>query len=155
MGFSGIGSLENCMSIMEIEPAKILVAGSLINNAEAIKSQVESLGHLVIPARAMSLALFLAHKNLPDVIMCNSDLMDGSISDFLRELKVDDELASIPVLFIEDSTAAAKARSTVESLGVDQVLTAANVQEGLLERLEPYFIISQQQRHSRPDETTE
>lgn len=140
---------------MEIEPAKILVAGSLTSNTEVIKAQVESLGHLVIPARAMSLALFLAHKNLPDVIMCNSDLMDGSVIDFLRELKVDDELASIPVLFIEDATAPAKSRWQIESLGVDQVLSAANVQTGLLERLEPYFLLRQQQRQSRPDETTE
>lgn len=143
------------MNFIEIEPAKILVAGSLTNNTEAIKAQVESLGHLVIPARAMSLALFLAHKNLPDVIMCNSDLMDGSVLDFLRELKVDDELASIPVLFIEDSTAASKSRSQVESLGVDQILTAANVQTGLLERLEPYFLKRQKYRQSRPEETTE
>lgn len=141
------------LNLTDIEPAKIMVAGSLASESEVIKSQVESLGHLVIPARAMSLALFLAHKNLPDVIMCNSDLMDGTIFDFLRELKVDDELCGIPVLFIDDADDSAK--SKVDSLEVDQVLTPANVKCGLLERLEPYFLLRQQRRQLRPEETTE
>ncbi|MGH9552869.1 MAG: hypothetical protein ACRD3W_26045, partial [Terriglobales bacterium] len=72
--------------------ANIMVAGTSPGNVQLVKDAVESLDYQVIPAPAMSLALFLARKNMPELILCGPAMIDGDARSFLRELRADDEL---------------------------------------------------------------
>ena len=48
----------------------------------------------------MSLGLFLAQKNFPDLILCEAGLLEGDGYSLLESIKSDEELASIPVVFV-------------------------------------------------------
>lgn len=52
----------------------------------------------------MSLGLFLAQKNFPDLILCEAGLLEGDGFALLESLKSDEELASIPVVFVIDNS---------------------------------------------------
>lgn len=51
----------------------------------------------------MSLGLFLAQKNFPDLILCESNLLEGDGYALLETLKADEELGAIPVVFVVDN----------------------------------------------------
>lgn len=48
----------------------------------------------------MSLGLFLAQKNFPDLILCEATLLEGDGYALLETIKADDELGGIPVVFV-------------------------------------------------------
>lgn len=83
-----------------MEPINILVAGSNRANVDLAKVAYEGTGYQVIPASGFSLALFLAQKNYPDLIICDGKLTDGDGLAFLSELKNDPELSDIPFIFL-------------------------------------------------------
>lgn len=88
-----------------LEAINILVAGKNKANVDLARAAYENLGYQVIPAPGFSLALFLAQKNYPDLIICDSALTDGDGLAFLCELKNDPELSAIPVVFLADKEA--------------------------------------------------
>jgi len=61
------------------------------------------MGYNVILAPDFSLALFLAQKNLPDLIICTDKFTGGDGMTFLSEIKSDDQLAEIPFIFVLDT----------------------------------------------------
>ena len=90
-------SLGNSMATINI-----LVAGTSQTNVALAKEAYDGMDYQVIPAPGFSLALFLAQKNYPDLIICGSKLTDGDGLAFLKELKNDPELAAIPFIFLID-----------------------------------------------------
>lgn len=85
-----------------LEAINILVAGKNKANVDLAKEAYQNMGYQVIPAPGFSLALFLAQKNYPDLIICDGKLTDGDGLTFLSELKSDPELSAIPVVFLVD-----------------------------------------------------
>ena len=86
-----------------METPKLLIAGRSEQTLALVRQSVEQLGYQVVPAPTLSLALFLAHKNLPDIIISDLEMTDGDGLSFLREIRLDDELKEIPFLFCLDS----------------------------------------------------
>ena len=86
-----------------METPKVLIAGRSEQTLALVRQSVEQLGYQVVPAPTLSLALFLAHKNLPDIIISDLEMTDGDGLSFLREIRLDDELKEIPFLFCLDS----------------------------------------------------
>ena len=85
-----------------METPKLLIAGLSQQTLNLVRQAVEQLGYQVVPSPAMSLALFLAHKNLPDIIISDLQMRDGDGLSFLREIQQDEELRDIPFIFCFD-----------------------------------------------------
>ncbi len=85
-----------------METPKLLIAGLSQQTLNLVRQAVDQLGYQIVPAPAMSLALFLAHKNLPDIIISDLKMRDGDGLSFLCEIRQDDELRAIPFLFCLD-----------------------------------------------------
>lgn len=85
-----------------METPKLLVAGLSEQTINLARASVEQLGYQIVPCRAMSLALFLAHKNLPELIISDIVMTDGDGLSFLRELQQDEDLSAIPFILCPD-----------------------------------------------------
>ncbi|CAN5303627.1 N/A [soil metagenome] len=85
-----------------METPKLLIAGRSEQTLALVRQSVEQLGYQVVPSPTMSLALFLAHKNLPDLIISDLEMTDGDGFSFLREISLDEELREIPFLLCLD-----------------------------------------------------
>jgi CheY-like chemotaxis protein len=83
----------------------VLVAGKSDNNLSLARQVYDSLGYQVIPAHGLSLSLFLAQKNFPDLIIADCKFRDGDGMAFLAEIKADPELSPIPFVFVVDGPA--------------------------------------------------
>lgn len=134
---------------------KVLVAGANERLLSLTKSALTDPDSLVIPAPAMSLALFLAHKNLPDLIVSNFKMIDGDGWEFLKELKADDELKSIPFLFIADEKVDAGTCSNAINLGADAVLHHPLEAHQLRREIMPYINIRLAEKGERMPQTPE
>jgi two-component system, cell cycle sensor histidine kinase and response regulator CckA len=78
---------------------KLLIAARDRQKVEQVKQAFDHCDCQVIPAPSMSLALFLTQKNLPDLILADTDLTDGDGIKLLQELKSEPELRAIPFIF--------------------------------------------------------
>lgn len=85
-------------------------------NISLVKDLFDPSKYQFIPASSMSLGLFLAQKNFPDLILCEASLLEGDGFGLLESLKSDEELASIPVVFVIDES---------NHLGSDQIQGAS------------------------------
>ena len=85
-----------------METPKVLVAGLSQKSVALVRQSIEPLGYQMVTAQAMSVALFLAQKNLPDVIVSDLAMLDGDGIRFLNEVKIDSELTRIPFIFLVD-----------------------------------------------------
>lgn len=132
----------------------ILVAGSHLEYSELAREAFEDLDCQIIPATSLTLAVFLAQKNLPDVILCDFDMTDGDGWSFIGEIKADAELHNIPFLFIGpggDSAVSTKA----SKLGADAVLEFPLAASQLKREIMPYINIRMAEKGQRPPQTPE
>jgi CheY-like chemotaxis protein len=67
---------------------------------QSIKLSFENEDATTIRATSIALALFLARKNQPHLIICEPQLVDGKGLDLLEELSNEEELAQIPFAFL-------------------------------------------------------
>lgn len=81
---------------------KLLVAGNSQRTVSLARKAVEQLGYQIVTAPAMSVALFLAQKNLPEIIISDLNMLDGDGMTFLQELRIDEELIEVPFIFCVD-----------------------------------------------------
>lgn len=86
---------------MTITDVKILVVAADRAIVDAAKAAFDPMGYQVVPANGISLGLFLAQKNLPDLILCQPRLAEGDGHSFLAEIKLDAELVPIPFVFVD------------------------------------------------------
>jgi len=132
----------------------ILVAGSHSEYSDLARQAFEDLDCQIIPATSMTLAVFLAQKNLPDVILCDFDMTDGDGWSFIGEIKADAELQNIPFLFIapgEDSAVSTRA----SKLGADAVLGYPMEPSQLKREMIPYINIRLAEKEQRLPQTPE
>ena len=103
--------------------ARILYVEDNLSNLELVESILSrSPGIEVIPAMQGSLALELAARHDPDVVLLDLDLPDLGGEEVLRRLKADSRTESIPVIVLSaDATPAQLAR--MESEGIVAYLT--------------------------------
>ncbi len=73
-------------------------------------------------ASSCALALFLANKSLPDLVIAGEELTDGSFADLLSELKGDPELAPIPFVVVTKRQAYPGMRRQAIELGASDLI---------------------------------
>jgi DNA-binding response OmpR family regulator len=77
--------------------------------------------HLV-RSSTMSLALYLAQKNKPALIISDLTLADGDGASLIREVKADKELKAIPFVVLLEEDSPASLKQTLLSYGAAQVI---------------------------------
>ena len=135
--------------------ANILIASSAYEITDLVKEALESLDYQVIPAKAMSLALFLAQKNLPDLIILGATMMDGDPAAFMRELKSDLELKSVPTILLVHANQDIQALKESNFAGVDDVMWLPIEKHKLRDELLPYIKKRQSTKEKREPQTPE
>lgn len=122
--------------------------------SDLARQAFEDLDCQIIPATSMTLAVFLAQKNLPDVILSDLEMLDGDGWNFFAEIKADDELRTIPFVFIapeSNSTALERAAGC----GADAVLRYPLEASQLKRELVPYINIRLAEKGQRLPQTPE
>ena len=138
-----------------METPKILVAGLSKKSLALVRDAVEPLGYQVITAQAMSVALFLAQKNLPEVIISDFDMLDGDGITFLNEVKIDQELARIPFLFLVDKAFDEATEISAITRGARLICLNSIAGEELIGLLQPLIVERLSQKGKRPEHTPE
>lgn len=79
---------------------KILCAFKTDEIFEFVKLALQNLECELVKATSESLALFLAQKNFPCLVICEKELHGGSGLNLLSEMKAEKDLANIPFVFL-------------------------------------------------------
>jgi two-component system cell cycle response regulator len=97
--------------------ARILVVDNSPVNVYLARSIFEPHGYEVQSACGMGEALPLARRTRPDVILSDIHMLDGSGYDFIKAVKQDTDLRSIPFVFISSTSVDAEHQAMGLSLG--------------------------------------
>jgi CheY-like chemotaxis protein len=133
----------------------ILVAGKALANVNLIKEAVDHLDYQVIPAPSMSLALFLTHKNLPELVICDAEMVDGDPGTFLREMQSDEELRQIPFMLMTSGELDEKARRKLMTEGAALILCGQMSSAELFATIQPYIKARLERKEDRVTDTAE
>ncbi|HNB24140.1 MAG TPA: response regulator [Candidatus Melainabacteria bacterium] len=130
----------------------ILIASKDKRIGELTKEAVRSLDYNVVVAADLSLALYLANKNMPDLIVTDEELINGTGFDLLSELSTDEELGVIPILFIaKNGSDSQKARD----LGAKKVIVNPKTIDELFLELMPHLTVDEKSPKQRPEYSPE
>ncbi len=132
---------------------QILVAGESSTNVALAKRAFARRGYQIIPANEMTLALFLAQKNYPDLIISDSEFRAGDGMTFLKELKLDDELSPIPFVFLISENQSFEVDEAIE-YGA-QVIRHPVEDEVLVDLADPLITSYRQNKREREEQTPE
>lgn len=113
-------SVQSALSQSKV--ATMLVVDNLPVNIDLARSTFEPFGYEVIAAKGMQEALELAHKPIPDLILSDVNMADGSGYDFITAIKADPQLSAIPFVFITSTFLSANDRMKGLSLGAARFL---------------------------------
>lgn len=116
--------------------AKILVVDDHESNRKVILTLLRSRGHTVLEASQGEEALECTRSVTPDLVITDilMPLMDGY--EFVRQLRSDDTLKEIPVIFYTANYLEAEARNLALALGVSQVIRKPFEPEDVLKVVE-------------------
>ncbi len=79
---------------------KLLFAGKDMTSFQPLRAAFDREDVLIISAISLALAVFLARKNQPDLIICEQQLIDGDGLSFFYETRNEPELSAIPFAFL-------------------------------------------------------
>jgi CheY-like chemotaxis protein len=133
----------------------IMVAGKNSANVQLVKQAVDQMDYQVIPVTSMSLALFLAQKNLPELVLCDADLLDGDPLSFLKELQADNELRQIPFMLMTQKELSEADKKRLMSSGAALILPSDISPREFLTTVEPYIEARLARKEERMPETSE
>jgi DNA-binding response OmpR family regulator len=86
--------------VSEPAAASVLIIEDEAVSRHATIDLIESAGYRAVPARSLAEARALLQQEVPDVILLDVHLPDGSGVGFLAELKADDRTAQVPVVLV-------------------------------------------------------
>ncbi len=126
---------------------KLLLAGKQIADFEPIKQRFANEDVVLITASSMALAIFLARKNQPDLIISQEILVDSNGINFFHELKNEEELSKIPFVLIKDIPKSQKDNlemdtfknaidsGSIKFISIDEINSESQVKELILSLL--------------------
>jgi CheY-like chemotaxis protein len=83
---------------------KLLLVGKEKSVFQPIKDAFENDDVDIILATSIGLAIFLARKNQPNLIISQQELADSDAASFICELKNEQELARIPAVLLDSGS---------------------------------------------------
>jgi two-component system, cell cycle response regulator len=111
---------------------RILVVDNDPVNLILKRSILEPLGYAVMTAAGMAEALALARQSPPDLIISDVNMFNGSGFDFIRTVKSDPRLRSIPFIFVTSTSQDEVSRAEGLILGAARFLFRPLTPEALL-----------------------
>jgi DNA-binding response OmpR family regulator len=133
----------------------ILVAGKSSQNYDLVKRAFAAADINIVRAPTMSLSLFLAQKNLPFLIIADTDLIDGDATTFLYGLRNDADLKNVPVVFLTNTAVSSPTKRTLVESGATKILSGHQTLEQFQNEIAPFVRLQGKERMPQPDETTE
>jgi len=100
----------------------ILVVDNAPVNIELLRSIFEPFGYEIIAAQNIRDGLHLTRERRPDLIVSDLHMPGGDGFEFIREVKADPELSSIPFLFISSTVWRDKDRTDGLTLGAQKFI---------------------------------
>ena len=100
----------------------ILVVDDRPENLELATGIFAPSGYRVVTAQGMRAALARALESPPDLILSDVAMSDGSGYDFIRAVKADPRLSSIPFVFVTASMTSERERKKGLALGAERFL---------------------------------
>jgi CheY-like chemotaxis protein len=88
--------------------SKVLFAGKTLDAVDAVRPELLRRECEIITATSVSLAFYLANKNHPNLIVCNSEMSDGDGAELNEHLKSDPQLKDIPFVMLSEPVEPAK-----------------------------------------------
>jgi len=131
---------------------RILVVERDRSNLELIREILNPLGGEPIRATSVALGLFLAHKNMPDLILSEVSLAEGDGFDLIRAVKADPELVGIPFVFVCSDSRDDSLRTKGLALGAEKFLFHPLPSQELLDQIRPYLRERRQERAAESPE---
>src|SRR6185437_7614722 len=128
---------------------KVLVVDSTAITERLSRETLIPLGCQIITASSTALAVFLARKNFPSLII--NGVRDSEEVELPQEIRTDPDLAHIPVVVVADNKGKSMAPNVLAS-GAAKVLAQPISPERFFEELRPFLIESDD---DRPEETPE
>ncbi|CAM6000448.1 unnamed protein product [Sphagnum balticum] len=109
----------------------------------------------VVRATTVSLALFLAQKNLPLLTISEPSLLDGDVRVFLREMRADADLATIPFVVVCEQPITDEERAKLSQAGADKIISKSLSIHEFRKELAMLIRPATRQRILKDDESTE
>lgn len=100
----------------------VLVVAESSVNLDLASDVVRGCGHEVITAHDMPSALATARDRLPDLIVSDIGVADGSGFDLIKAVKADTRLRAIPFILLTSTTTSESERSKGLALGAQRCL---------------------------------
>ena len=116
--------------------ATLLVVDNSPPNLELMRSIFEPLGYEVITAGNAEAGIALARQAAPDLIISDVHMPGADGFDFIRMVKADSELNSIPFIFISSTVWGDKDRIKGLTLGAEKFILRPIEPQELLREVE-------------------
>jgi two-component system cell cycle response regulator len=133
-------SWSNPAEVEDVQPAigvrRVLVVDNDPVNLILKRSILEPLGYAVMTAAGMVEALARARDAPPDLIISDVNMLNGSGFDFIRTVKADARLRSIPFIFVTSTYGDEESRAQGLILGAAQFLFRPLTPEALIAEIE-------------------
>ncbi|MBC7998803.1 MAG: response regulator [Leptolyngbya sp.] len=133
----------------------ILVASRDKSLGELAKAAVQTLEYDVVVASDLSLALYLANKNMPDLVVTDEELIGGTGFDLLSELGNDEELNVIPIIFISKESTNSTVFEHATKLGAKKVIPKPTTIDAFFLELMPHLKFEAKSTNQRPEYSPE
>jgi DNA-binding response OmpR family regulator len=134
---------------------RILIASKNNLTVDRLKNAFADVDCEVIRAPTLSLGLYLARKNFPDVILSELELADGGGLQLLFEVRAETELQMIPFALMSTFAEAGLDEVQAEQLGIAAAIgpdaEGRELYEKVMKLIRGYLAIKEQ----RPEETPE
>jgi len=119
--------------------ATLLVVDNSPVNIELARSILEPFGYETIIARGMEEALSYARRTVPDLILSDVNMGDESGYDFIKAVKADPHLRTVPFVFITSTFLSAADQARGLSLGAAGFLLRPIDPQVLLAKIEAWL----------------
>lgn len=133
------------MNSSSLAPANILVVDDTLSNLRLLERMLGERGYKVRPVRSGEAALRAARASAPDLILLDINMPGMNGYEICRQLKADESLRDIPVLFISALSETDDKLRAFEAGGVDYVNKPFQFDE-VYARIRTHLELRQQRR---------
>jgi DNA-binding response OmpR family regulator len=134
---------------------RTLIASKNDATVKRLKNAFADVDCEVIRAPTLSLALYLARKNFPDVILSDLELIDGSGLQLLFEVRAEAELQTIPFALMSTFAEAGLDEAQAEKLGIAAGIGSdaegRELYEKVMKLIRGYLAIKEQRSEETPE----
>jgi len=129
--------------------ATLLVVDDSPTNQELIYQTLSPFGYDVRSADSVAVAFEMAQNDPPDIILSDLHMPGENGFDFVRRIKADPKLASVPIVFISSSVWGDQDRERAIRMGITRFLLRPIEPHALLEEIDGVLSIHRAEYHAQ------